>query len=127
MISDYLQRFQKIKQKKLNKPKNKIKLIVEETDDVGQVEQVGEVGQVEEVGQVGQVDQVEEDIEKSQQKIIQPRKKLKKRLIIESENDVTNDFIILQKEETKKNKQIILKGKGMNLKTNTKTKKNNRA
>jgi len=107
IISDYLQRFQKNKQKKLNKPKNKIKLIVEETDKVGQDIQVGQVGQV------------GEDTEKQQQKIIQPEKpmkKLKKKLIIESE-----------KEQTKKNKQIILKGKGMNVKTNTKTKKNNRA
>jgi len=91
-INKYLEQFQKINRVKTSKPKNKIKLLIE-ADNMVRDDNVDNAKNVDAKSQA---------------------KKIKKTLIIESENIEPNEFIIKKKPQTKKIKQIILKGKGSN-------------
>jgi hypothetical protein len=91
-INKYLEQFQKINRVKTSKPKNKIKLLIE-TENIVRDDNV--------------------DIAKNVDAKL-PSKKIKKNLTIESENSEPDEFIIKTKPQTKKIKQIILKGKGSN-------------
>jgi len=91
-INKYLEQFQKINRVKTSKPKNKIKLLIE-TENMVRDDNV--------------------DIAKNVDAKL-PSKKIKKKLTIESENSEPDEFIIKTKPQTKKIKQIILKGKGSN-------------